>query len=715
MDANDDTATTHEDTPVAVDVLDNDILGDPAIDTAAVTAVTDPANGTVTINGDGTVTYTPDANFNGTDTFEYTLVVTDVDGNTSTETATVTIIVIADNPSLELLKDGVYVDTNGDDIVNEGDIISYTFTVTNTGDVVLFDITISDPLPGVIITGGPITLQPQESNSDEFTGTYAITQADIDDGGVFNLATVSGEEPGNDPNDPTDDITDDSEDPTPVDPSEVDPDCPDCTVTILDQTPSLELFKDGVYVDTNGDGITNVGDTVTYSFTVTNTGNVTITNITISDPLVTVNGGPIDLIPGAVDTDTFTATYEITLDDINAGAVFNLATVQGEDPNGDPVTDDSEDPTPVDPSEVDPDCPDCTVTTLDQTPSLELLKDGVYVDTNGDGITNVGDTVTYSFTVTNTGNVTITNITISDPLVTVNGGPIDLIPGAVDTDTFTATYEITLDDINAGAVFNLATVQGEDPNGDPVTDDSEDPTPVDPSEVDPDCPDCTVTMLDQTPSLELLKDGVYVDTNGDGITNVGDTVTYSFTVTNTGNVTITNITISDPLVTVNGGPIDLIPGAVDTDTFTATYEITLDDINAGAVFNLATVQGEDPNGDPVTDDSEDPTPVDPSEVDPDCPDCTVTTLDQTPSLELLKDGVYVDTNGDGITNVGDTVTYSFTVTNTGNVTITNITISDPLVTVNGGPIDLIPGAVDTDTFTATYESLDDIHAGAVLT
>ncbi len=93
MDANDDTATTQEDTPVTVDVFDNDILGDPAIDTAAVTAVTDPANGTVTINGDGTVTYTPDADFNGTDTFEYTLVVTDANGDTSSETATVTVTV----------------------------------------------------------------------------------------------------------------------------------------------------------------------------------------------------------------------------------------------------------------------------------------------------------------------------------------------------------------------------------------------------------------------------------------------------------------------------------------------------------------------------------------------------------------------------------------------------------------------------------------------
>ena len=60
---------------------------------------------------------------------------------------------------------------------------------------------------------------------------------------TINGATIAINNAGT-PNDPTDDITDDSEDPTPVDPSEVDPDCPDCTVTILDQTPSLELLKD---------------------------------------------------------------------------------------------------------------------------------------------------------------------------------------------------------------------------------------------------------------------------------------------------------------------------------------------------------------------------------------------------------------------------------------------------------------------------------------
>ncbi|WP_299686020.1 Ig-like domain-containing protein, partial [uncultured Dokdonia sp.] len=57
-DVMDDTATTPEDTPVDIDVLDNDTFN-PNSD-VEVTDVTNPANGTVTINADGTVTYTPD-------------------------------------------------------------------------------------------------------------------------------------------------------------------------------------------------------------------------------------------------------------------------------------------------------------------------------------------------------------------------------------------------------------------------------------------------------------------------------------------------------------------------------------------------------------------------------------------------------------------------------------------------------------------------------
>ena len=81
-----DTAVTQADTAVTIAVLAND--GDPDGDPLSVGAVSDPANGTVTINADNTVTYTPDPGFLGTDTFTYTA----FDGEYE-DTATVTVTV----------------------------------------------------------------------------------------------------------------------------------------------------------------------------------------------------------------------------------------------------------------------------------------------------------------------------------------------------------------------------------------------------------------------------------------------------------------------------------------------------------------------------------------------------------------------------------------------------------------------------------------------
>ena len=67
----DDYATTPEDTPVTIDVLANDSDADG--DTLSVTTVSDGAHGTVLINGDGTLTYTPAADYHGEDSFSYTI------------------------------------------------------------------------------------------------------------------------------------------------------------------------------------------------------------------------------------------------------------------------------------------------------------------------------------------------------------------------------------------------------------------------------------------------------------------------------------------------------------------------------------------------------------------------------------------------------------------------------------------------------------------
>src|SRR5690606_6332331 len=189
---------------------------------------------------------------------------------------------------------------------------------------------------------------------------------------------------------------------------------------------------------------------------------------------------------------------------------------------------------------------DPTVIELCQNPKIALIKTGVVDDTNGNGCADVDETITYSFTVFNLGNVTLSNITITDPLVTVNGGPITLAPGAADGTTFTATYIITQTDIDAGFVENQATATGTDASGTTVSDLSDDNSEL---EDDP-----TITQLCQNPAIALIKVGVPADENGNGCADLGETILYSFSVKNTGNVSLTNVIVTDPLIAVVGGP-----------------------------------------------------------------------------------------------------------------------------------------------------------------
>jgi len=84
--------------------------------------------------------------------------------------------------------------------------------------------------------------------------------------------------------------------------------------------------------------------------------------------------------------------------------------------------------------------------------------------------------------VTNTGNVTLTDVTVTDVLVSVDGTAVILAPGDSDSSTFTATYVITKEDIRTGSVTNTAVAHGTDPQGNVITDDSDDPN--NPADVD---------------------------------------------------------------------------------------------------------------------------------------------------------------------------------------------------------------------------------------
>ncbi|MDP9973260.1 VCBS repeat-containing protein [Variovorax paradoxus] len=150
------TQTTHEDTPVSGQVIGTDVDGD------ALTYVkgSDPAHGTVTVNADGTYTYVPGANFNGTDSF--TVTVSDGHGGTTTSTVTVTINPVNDAP--------VFVDGGG--------------TPVNTTDGYVFGYDENRPAGAVLGT-------VHATDGDSATVTYSILSGN--DNGYFAIDPVTGE------------------------------------------------------------------------------------------------------------------------------------------------------------------------------------------------------------------------------------------------------------------------------------------------------------------------------------------------------------------------------------------------------------------------------------------------------------------------------------------------------------------------------------------
>jgi len=555
---------------------------------------------------------------------------------------------VPQGPNIDLVKNGVLdmtVVAPGAQ-ANVDDKINYTFTVTNTGNVPLTGVTVTDPLFTVL--GGPISLAVGESDSLTFTGSYNLTQTDINAGKVENTATATGTTPSfttvSDQHSTTVDIPEDK---------------------------GISLVKNGV-LDISvvaPAAQANVDDKIYYTFTVTNTGNVPLTGVTVTDPRFTVSGGPISLAVGASDSLTFTGSYNLTQIDINAGKVVNTAKATGTTPSLTTVTDEH-----------------TRTVDVPQDQSIALVKSGVLdMSAVAPGAqANIDDVINYTFTVTNTGNVPLTGVTVTDPRFTVLGGPISLDPGDSDTLTFTGTYNLTQADINAGKVDNIATATGTTPSEDTVTDQHS-----------------TTVDVPQDKSIALVKSGV-LDMSAVAPAdqaNVGDKVNYTFTVTNTGNVPLTGVTITDPKFTVIGGPISLAVGQSDSLTFTGSYNLTQNDINAGKVDNTATATGTTPDNTPVTDEH-----------------TKTVDVPQDESIELVKDGVLDMTVVPPVdeANVGDIIHYTFTVTNTGNVPLTNVTVTDPKITVSGGPISLAIGQSDSSTFTGSYTLIQaDITAGQV--
>ncbi|MFJ6538920.1 hypothetical protein ACIQH5_22035 [Paenarthrobacter sp. NPDC091711] len=322
-----------------------------------------------------------------------------------------------------------------------------------------------------------------------------------------------------------------------------------------------------------------VGDRIIYSFTAKNTGNVPLTDVVIDDPKAghsavayTWPGTPGELLPG--QTLLATARYAVTQADIDAGHVANSASITGSPPTGPPVT----------PPPGDADTP------LVMAPAMQFSGSSPAPD--AEVLWKIGDIITFTFTSTNSGNVTLKDVGMEAPLAGLSalaytwpGTPGVVLPD--QTVTATATYAITQADIDAGHAATTATATGTPPKGPAVT--------PPPSETD--------TPLNAIPALEFEITGD-ASALGDP-TRQGEVIVYTFTLHNTGSAPLTAVGVEHqmpgptvPDYSWPGAEGTLLPG--ETATATAMYAVTQADADAGKVSYSATATGTPSLGLPVT-------------------------------------------------------------------------------------------------------------------
>ncbi|MFV8366879.1 gliding motility-associated C-terminal domain-containing protein, partial [Flavobacterium sp. XS1P27] len=173
-------------------VIANDTVnGAPA--TPVNTDVTPVSSGPLSIDANGNLTVAANA-VAGTYTITYQ--VCETGSNPLSCTTAQATVVINEAPQIAIVKTAVFNDENGDGFAQAGESITYSFAVTNIGNTPLSNVTVTDVLPGLILTGNSIPLLPVgETNNTAYQGVYRLTQADINLGSVTNQAKVTGVTP----------------------------------------------------------------------------------------------------------------------------------------------------------------------------------------------------------------------------------------------------------------------------------------------------------------------------------------------------------------------------------------------------------------------------------------------------------------------------------------------------------------------------------------
>ncbi|HEX2912261.1 MAG TPA: isopeptide-forming domain-containing fimbrial protein [Chloroflexia bacterium] len=594
-----------------------------------------------------------------------------------------------------------------------GNVLTYTVTVQNNGPVAATGVAVSDALDPAL--GVPASI----SNG----GTYDNPTRTISWSGL-SVPAASGTTPGQlvltyqaqvlltDTNGTKINNTAIIAPPAEGGPGSS-PKAPEITVT----TPDLSTSTKTVSGMSGPGNNTKIGDIVTYTVAVKNSGPVDATGVTVTDPVSTYlegvtaisNGGTFDTTsqkiswnslaipaatgastPGEVDL-TFQAKVKSGL--ASGTIISNQAHVSppAEGGNGS-----------------DPKAPDLTL----NGPNLSTSTKGVSGQSGPGNTAKVGDVLTYTVTVVNSGVVSTTGVTVTDPLndnleaptAISNNGQYDAnsrtitwtgltVPAASGTGngqlplSFKAKVKATAG--QGATISNTATVSPPAEGGPGAS---------------PAAPVLTVTE----PDLSSSTKGVAGQSGPDQNAKPGDILTYSLVVKNSGTRDATGVVITDTLSTYLANPTGISDGGTyDSASRTISWSgIAVPQNEQKSLTFKAQITvpaGQQPQALSNTAHIAPPVEGGPG-ADPKAPDLTFGTPNLAPSTkEVATPNGTVNTSGDAsaVVRPGDVVTYTVTLANSGSIAASGVNVSDTLdpnlesvsEISNGGQYDAASNAV----------------------
>lgn len=382
--------------------------------------------------------------------------------------------------------------------------------------------------------------------------------------------------------------------------------------------------------EANPTSVAETGEDVTYTFTVSNSGDTAVTITALNDDKFGTLTGDDDCKIGTVLAASASCqfTYTTNLSGVAGTSHENTFTATAEDTHGNSAEDSAE----------------ATVTFTDVLPSISVTKvaDPTHVDETG------GD-ITFTFTVSNDGTVPVTITSLEDDVYGTLSGDVDCQVGTSLAPSTSCSFEVTK--TLSGSVStphqNTFTAEAEDTENNKTSDSA----------------DATVTFDDVLPSIRATKAAAPTS-----VPETGGDVTFTFTVSNDGTVPVAITSLEDNVYGTLTGDSDCQIGTTLTAGGSCSFEVTKTVSGAvGSSHNdIFTVKAEDTEGNEASDTDT----------------ATVTFNDVLPSIAVTKvaDLTHVD-------ETGANVTFTFTVSNDGTVPVTITSLSDSIFGTLSGDAD----------------------------